>query len=198
MAVADTIRIEVVWRLGGVDFAENVLHYTTGAADPIDDADVAIFGTEFETVFGSSGLRAEMSNAIQLHRVVARDLRTDGNGPLTFLIESTGTVVSNPLPPQDCVVTTLRTTNGSRRGRGRIYWPGNAANQTTAAGQVDPTAITAFGAFMDAILTMPMGTPGNVVLGVYSRADDVTRTVVSHITDTVYDVQTRRRDLSIT
>lgn len=195
--VPDTIRTEWVWQIGGSDFAVNVLHYTTGATDPLVQANVTAFGSEVLGLWTSTNIKTRYSNAVALNRIICRDLRTDGNGPLQTAVSLVGTGVTNPLPPQDCIVTTLRTTNGSRRGRGRIYWPGDGAGFTTAAGLVSSTTLTAISGWMDGLLSVSMGTLGAVVLGVYSRSDDVTRTVTAHSTDAVYDVQTRRRDLSI-
>lgn len=197
MAVADTLRVELVWKMGAIDFAVNVLHYTTGASDPLTQAMVDGAAADFDGVFTTSGFSARYSDDMSLDRIVVRDLRTDGNGPLTGLIEDVGLQATNPLPAQTCLVTTLRTTNGSRRGRGRIFWPCPHADLTTTTGQANPNLVVDAGDFVDGIMSITAGTLGAILLGVYSRADDLTRTVTAHTTDSVFDVQTRRRDLSI-
>lgn len=197
MAVADTFRVELVWKMGGIDFAVNVLHYTSGATDPLTQADADAFASNLDSSLTASGLLSRYSTATSLDRIVMRDLRTDGNGPLTSVIDADGTQATNPGPAQTCVVTTLRTTNGSRRGRGRIYWPTPHSNNTDATGQLTTAAQTDYNDFMTAILDLGTSGLGVLDLGVYSRADDITRTVTSFTTDLTFDVQTRRRDLSI-
>jgi len=197
MAVADTLRVEFVWRNGGIDFAVNVLHFTTGSSDPLTQAMVDALGATIETAFVASNFDDHYSTATEFDRIVVRDLRTDGNGPLSFALDHPGTVANNPSPAQTCIVTTLRTTDGSRRGRGRIYWPNPENARTTATGGIPATTITAATDFTTDLMLVSAGTLGNLVLGVYSRADDVTRSVTSVSTDSTYDVQVRRRDLSI-
>jgi len=195
--IADTLRVELVWRFGVIDFAVNVLHFTTGAGDPLTQAMVDAMGADIEAAFVSSSFDDQYSTESELDRIVVRDLRTDGNGPVSFQLDHSGTIAENPCPAQTCVVTTLRTTNGTRRGRGRIYWPAPASNKTTASGGVAPALSDAATDFTEALLLVSAGALGNVALGVYSRADDITRTVTDVNTDSVFDVQVRRRDLSI-
>lgn len=197
MAVADTIRVELVWKLLASDFAVNVLHFTTGATDPLVQAMVDAFGAAVETAMTTANFDDHFSTGTTLDRVVMRDLRTDGNGPLQFITDRPGTIAQNPMPAQTCLVTTLRTTNGSRRGRGRIYWPAMANNQTTSLGTATSQTVVDATLFVVDLMSVAAGALGNLVLGVYSRADDLTRTVTQATTDTVFDVQTRRRDLSI-
>jgi len=197
MVTADTIRVECVWQIGNIDFAVNVLHFTTGVTDPLEQSDVDTLGANIETAFTTANFDDVYSTNTKFDRIVCRDLRTAGNGPLEFSLARIGTVAQNPGPSQTCVVTTLRTTDGSRRGRGRIYWPATANNQTTSNGGVATAVVTAANAFVDDLMLIGAGGLGNLVLGVYSRSDNLTRTVTARTTDAVYDVQTRRRDLSI-
>jgi len=197
VAVDDTIRVEFVWRMSGIDFAVNVLHFTTGATDPLTQAMVDALGANIETAFTTANMDDQYSTVSEFDRIVARDLRTDGNGPLEFALDRVGTVAANPQPAQTCLVSTLRTTDGSRSGRGRIYWPAMANTLSSATGQALLATTTACNAFVEDLMLIGAGALGNLVLGVYSRVDSLTRSVTSVSTNNTFDVQTRRRDLSI-
>lgn len=197
MAVADTIRVELVWRMLQVDWAVNVLHYTTGSSDPLTQANVTALGLVFDGIWTSSGLESATTGDIEFGRVVCRDLRTDGNPPLQHVLNDSGSSAEPALPSQTCLVTTVRTANGTRRGRGRIFWSLGNRTLSTTGGVASSTYVNAIQAWMDDIALVAAGTLGNLALGVYSRADDVTRTATSWTTNNTFDVQTRRRDLSI-
>jgi hypothetical protein len=197
MATPSTIRIELVWKLTAVDFAVNVLHYTTGVGGPLLADDVDQMGSAIGTAFTASNLITDYSNEMALDRIRVRDMRTDGNGVFEDSVNVAGSGSSNTCPAQTCVVTTLRTSVGSRRGRGRIFWPAPNVNSVADAGVLSPVSQARFALFVQDLLLINGGSQGNVVLGVFSRTDNSTRSVISHNTDRIFDVQTRRRDLSI-
>jgi len=197
MAVADTLRIELVWQLQGVDFAVNVLHYTTGSTDPLVQNDADQLAIDIGTAFATANVDDGYANETDLNRIILRDLRTDGNPPLIGAVTFTGGFAGAPMPGQNCVVSTLRTTNGSRRGRGRIYWPAPSADVLTDGGNLSSTYVSRYNALVTDLMSIDATNIGVINLGVYSRADDVTRTVTAVTTDNVFDVQTRRRDQSI-
>jgi hypothetical protein len=197
VATPSTIRVELVWRFNALDWAVNVLHYTTGVSGPLIGDDVSALASSIGTAFTGSGLRPFYDNLVTLDRIQARDIRTDGNEVLTSTINLAGTSAGETMPLQTCVVTTLRTTFVTRRGRGRIYWPATSVTSTNGFGAVAPALVTAFGAFTQDLMLVAAGSQGNLALGVLSRVDNTTRTVVTNSTNNTYDVQTRRRDLSI-
>lgn len=197
MATPSTFRLELVWQIQTQDWAVNVLHYTTGAAGALTQDAVSPMAAAIGSAFTSSGYRAAVSSQMSLSRLRARDIRTDGNPIIEAAINLAGTDGGNPMPRQTCVVSTLRTTFVARKGRGRVFWPSTANNGVTAAGTLDPADQAVVNAFAGALMTLPAGPLGNVVLGVLSRVDNTTRTVTQITTDTTYDVQTRRRDISI-
>jgi hypothetical protein len=198
MATPSTIRGQLVWKLSGVDWAMNVLHWTSGFSGSLLADDVSAMAAEISGLFTSTTLKNHYSPSVLLDRLEVRDIRTDGNEILSAPINLQGTGTANTLPAQTCLVTTIRTTLASRRGRGRIYWPAMSVVAVGVNGQATTGAVTAAGAFTEGLFSVAAGTFGPVILSVLSRTDNVARSVVTQSTNSVFDVQTRRRDLSIT
>jgi hypothetical protein len=198
VATADTIRVELIWKLSGVDWAVNVIHFTTGSAGALTTDNTASLASAIGTAFSAASLPADYPNEVLLDRALIRDLRTDGQQVWEKSINIVGTNSGNLLPAQTCIVSTLRTTTFSRRGRGRIYWPAPALGSSDPAGQVVAAAATRYSTFVTDLMSVTAGDLGTLVLAVLSRVDNTARTVTNVITDRVFDVQTRRRDLSIT
>jgi hypothetical protein len=198
MATPSTIRVELVWQLSALDWAINVLHYTTGVPGPLLGDDVTQMGTDIGASFTASQARLQYPASVVLHRIRARDIRTDGNGVLESPIGLAGTGGGNVLPAQTCLVSTIRSTLVSRRGRGRIYWPAMSTVTLGSSGQAIPGVATQMSLFVTQLMSITAGSNGNVQLAVLSRSDNTARTVVSVSTNTIFDVQTRRRDLSVT
>lgn len=197
MATADTIRVELVWKLQTVDWAVNVLHYTTGATDPVTGDVASSMATAIHDAFTGTGIQAHYADEVELDRIRVRDIRTDGNGVFERTINELGTSAAVPCPAQTCVVTTLRTTTGTRRGRGRVYWPAPATSVMSAQGTLGTVAQGDYNDFVTDLMAIGAGGLGSLNLSVLSRTDNISRTVTNISTDVIFDVQTRRRDLSI-
>lgn len=197
MAVPSTLRLELVWRLQGADWAVNVLHYTTGTAIPVTADSMAPVAFAISAAFGTSGMDDAYSSQTQLNRFRVRDLRADGLEVQEFVINSTGLNGGPPMPRQTCIVTKLQSTFFGRKGRGRIFWPAPANNQVGTNGLAIAALTTAVTTFTNNLMLLPAGPMGNIVLGVYSRVDGVTRSVINTSTDNSFDMQTRRRDTTI-
>ena len=197
MPVPDTLRCEFVWTLGAIDWAVNVLHFTTGVGVDLTQSDVDAMATSIGADFTASTVRSLYPSTVSLARIRVRDLRTDGNEVLSGAIALPGTAVGDLLPVQTCVCTTLRTSLHSRSGRGRVYWPAPAETANASNGTVSTGTANAFQTFTQNLFLVPCGALGDVVLSVYSRTDNIARTVTARSTNTTWDVQTRRRDLAI-
>jgi hypothetical protein len=198
MAVPSTIRCEIVWQLNAVDWAVNVLHFTTGVSGPLLGDDVSAMAVDISGSMTSSTVSSLYPSTVRADRIQVRDLRTDGNEPIVRTIGNPGTGAGSALPAQTCLVSTLRTTLGGRRGRGRIYWPAPSTITLSSNGQATVGTQNAFTSLCNLLFSIDAGATGPLILGVYSRTDGTTRSVVSASTNGVFDMQTRRRDLSIT
>jgi hypothetical protein len=197
VATPDTIRCELVWQMSGLDFALNVLHYTTGATGPLLSDDVSQMSSAIGAAWVASGGRVDYANEMALHRIRVRDIRTAGQPVLESNITTAGTASLDTLPLQTCVVSTIRTTTYSRRGRGRIYWPAPSVATLTTTGTLSAAAAGRFNAWVTDLMSISGGSLGPLTLSVLSRADNVARSVIAVNTDPSFDVQTRRRDTSI-
>lgn len=197
MAVADTMRMELVWRLGTTDWAVNVLHYLVDGAAAITQGEVDVIAAEILASWTMSDMDSLYVAGQELDRIRVRDLRTDGNPIIESNVGAVGTAAGNICPLQTCVVSTLRTAFVARSGRGRIYWPAPAVSASNTLGQLSSAAQTDFQAMMADLELFITGTTNLYQLGVYSRTDSVTREVLTWSTNTVFDVQTRRRDTAI-
>lgn len=108
-----------------------------------------------------------------------------GHAPL--LVTGTG---ASPHPAQISLVTTLRSANTTRRGRGRMYWPANGAAFTVAT---DLFVSTAVDALVDALgIWFQTLAAGGVHAGVVSQTAGTFAQLTSVDADYVPDTQRRR------
>lgn len=106
-------------------------------------------------------------------------------------------------PPQNSIVSSLRTANPLRSGRGRLYWPAPGVGITTSAFKLDPTFVQEFADGVASYLTdvceavataFDLSTTSGVGVSVYSPTKN-TLTPVNRIqVGDVLDTQRRRRD----
>jgi hypothetical protein len=103
-------------------------------------------------------------------------------------------------PLQTSIVVSLRSTDSTARGKGRLYWPGIGCllNATTLRFDSTPTdsALNGMDTYLGGIRTAIRSVPGfsGAFLAVWSRSNAATRAVVSLRVGNVPDVQRRRRD----
>lgn len=197
MATPNAINVQLWWTLNGTSWAVNSLWYNTGAATPIDQAVTNAIAASVNAAITAATPGNAYVPATDLAEIRVRDHRTDGNPVFIAPLVFTGLGGPNMSPRQTCVVTTIQSVLFSRRGRGRIYWPAPAEGVLTNVGTLTAGGQTIFQNFTEELLLLDAGTLGNIVLSVFSRSDNVVRTVVSHTTDTTFDVQTRRRDVAV-
>jgi hypothetical protein len=105
---------------------------------------------------------------------------------------SAGSDTSDPLPPACAIVVSLRTSENSRRGRGRFYLPGvpdsGVSTGGILVGSLVTDLLTDFQAFGTACFVV------GFVPAVYSRTDGVQRAVSTVSVDPVLDTQRRRQN----
>lgn len=104
---------------------------------------------------------------------------------------------------QAAIVVSLRTTTPGAKGRGRMYWPATGASVSATTGRLSnptPTDIAnGAGALLELIQNTIEANAGlfpwsEVLLGVRSGTDHVTRTVTRLQVGDIVDTQRRRRD----
>lgn len=105
-----------------------------------------------------------------------------------------GNALGDALPPEVAVVVSLRTLTAGPRGRGRMYLPGFAANQTDVNGNIDSTARDALAVDMASFFT---GLNADVLfgenVGVASNAGGFWTVATEVRVGSVFDAQRRRR-----
>lgn len=197
MPTPQAVNIQLFWQINGVDWAVNSLWYIDVKPRPYVQADADEYAAGIEADWTSSLIGGEYNAEVQLDRMSLRDFNTEGNPIFFSQIDNVGTRGGDMLPRQTCAVTTTRTAFVTRRGRGRIYWPAPAAGTLGATGLFDGAFIAAANAWTNALRTIPRAGSDAAQLGVFSRVDNIVRSVISVNTDNSPDVQVRRRDLSV-
>lgn len=137
--------------------------------------------------------------------------RLEGRGEFEELLGVSEDIYGTPLagtgsptkPNQSAIVLSLRTQTPGASGRGRIYWPALGATLSTTTGKMTiPTTVQlADGAvaLLELIQETIEANAGlfpftDVLLGVRSVTDHVTRTVTKIQVGDALDTQRRRRD----
>lgn len=135
LVVANAGQLRLIWALGGQLYALNVMGVVNSGSVAITQALTNTIGTAIKSSFTSSGLGSQVHTTVTLANVGLRDLRTantaefiDTGGAVA------GTSAGDLLPPQVAICITLRTAQAGRSFRGRVYLPGFAEAENTAAG----------------------------------------------------------------
>jgi hypothetical protein len=188
----NTVECKVSWVGGpGQGYFFNILHLFYAAIADVDQAFADTVAGDLGSAFSSTDWHLAINDDVTLASITVRDLRAPDLPAFDANVGIPGSSNADPLPAQIALVTTLRTTVGSRRGRGRIYGSGYTEAQNDSSGNVAPAVALAVS---DGWNTFNAAIQGDDVgaLGVFSKADDETREVVSLSTDTTWDSQRRR------
>ena len=137
LVIDNTVQVRLVWGLGGVPYAVNVLHGII--KDPlttIDQAKADDLRDKVEAVITPQGWIGEVSQHVSLLNIGLRNLNSPNNPE--FLATSTyaGTNPVNMLPLNACICATLRTDKAGRSYRGRFYASGLCTDATTPTGTI--------------------------------------------------------------
>lgn len=191
VVIPATVRVSMVWKLSGTDYAVNALHYIVPGATVVDQAAANDIANDIGTAFAGT-YDASVADAVELNRVEVRDLRTASQPVYIGLILVDGASVVPPLPPQNAIVVTLRTALAGRSYRGRVYLPGASELASSATGSIESAAMTNANDFIDNIITETVsGQTWN--LGVASPTLGLTTAVTNALVrDNVFDTQRRR------
>lgn len=201
--MADLARVSIFGALpSGENWSVNpVFRFTAPIAISADECAAAAAAINGVSI--GSGLTGLNPSGVTVTgcRFEARDL----NGELENVAEALrGTPVvgtsSTVHPLQTSIVLSLRTTDSTARGKGRLYWPalGIALDSSTARfGSLGvDNFLTAMNAYLAGVETAIEGVGGmtTAALAVWSRSTPKVSPVVSLRAGNVPDVQRRRRD----
>lgn len=194
LVVDDTVRCSIIWALSGTEYAVNVLHYFVGGSVGIGQATADAFAAQVGADMVASNLDDNVASTVTMARCTVRDLRMANQPEFSATDPQPGLEGAHILPLANSIVVTLRTALAGRRYRGRVYLPGFSENQNTAAGVIDPAAITAAEAFIQALTIITI--EGNEwQLGVMTQATDppeINPVISSGVRDNIWDIQRRR------
>lgn len=197
------------------DESVNVFHVKHDEINPlssveageIDVAFLAMYQLFTNGVFPAVGFGSMRHPVAILDMIRVYDLSVVPNPPPFEFPHSVAGAAAHTVAPLECCATvTMRTANGTRRGRGRNYIGplGGAAYEVSTA-VLPPklaTGATGMTGLAEAFRALNVNLQGgaflnNGKLAVLSVADGVSRVVTSVRIDTRPDTQ-RRRDLSVT
>ena len=201
--MADLLRISIQGALpGGEKWSVNPIYrFTAPIAVSADEC--AAVAAAIHGIAVPGGLTALNPSTVSMvgTRVEARDI----NGALENVAEVArsspvlGTSAVNH-PMQTSIVLSLRSTDSTARGKGRLYWPGIGIAMVTATLRFNATVVgdylTNMNAYLASIRTAVRSVGGMTTasLAVWSRTTPKTEPVVSLRAGDVPDVQRRRRD----
>lgn len=201
--MADLLRVSIMGDMpGGEKWSVNpVFGFTVPIAVSSDDA--AAVATAINGVTLGGTIQGLNPGSVRLTgtRVEARNLA----GELENVAEvARGTPLAftgaNQHPLQTSLVISLRTTDSTARGKGRMYWPATGVALASATHRFTPTTtsgvVTEFVTYLQNIRTAIRGVGGftSASLVVWSRTTPKKSVVIQLRVGDVPDVQRRRRD----
>lgn len=163
--VNDVWQMTIRQTLNGQE-VDNVLHFQEGAAAILADGLAQSF---IDTILPQ--WRTLVSNQHQFDKLSIRKLNPIPLDPQEYALNAVkGTLAQEPLPGQCAVVASIRTGQGGRSKRGRIYF-GGITPDTETGGIITPAQQAAWTTFLDLLRsTYPDNVgPSGWILGVYSR-----------------------------
>lgn len=168
IVIPNTVLYRIIWTLGGVAYAVNVLAGRKSSMT-VDQARADAIGAAFKSAFTTSGYAAVVHSTVTLWNVGLRDISApnlpefvSNNAP------QPGTQAAGKiLPLQVAQVITLRTAKAGKSYRGRVFLPGFGDSALATDGSATSAATTAGKAFLDAIMTATASQGG--ALAVASR-----------------------------
>jgi hypothetical protein len=171
---------------------------------PLTYSDLNTIATAINAVTVPSAMRAFWISTTQLTGCKLEHRALDGE--LLSQIEQSRPAPaagssSTPLPLQVSIVSSLRTTNSSGNGRGRLYWPATGGILAGTTLRFDSTQVGGFiggvKTYLSGIETAIDATSADPYLAVWSRSVNTAFPVNRLLAGDVPDVQRRRRDKAI-
>jgi hypothetical protein len=178
LVVPQAALVRLIWTLGGVPYAVNVLGVRKTGAAIIDQASANAIGGAVKGALSSSTHAANLSTTVALASVGTRDISSANN--VEFI--DTGAPVAGVggtglLPLQVAYCVTLRTARAGKSFRGRVYLPGFQTSANDATGHVVAGNRDVAVGFVDAIrAALPAQ---GVTLSIVSRKNLTTEPVTA-------------------
>ena len=189
MAAGDAVQVVLSWQTGaGQGYYKNITHAVLTTTTEVDQPFALAVATVFSDAFTMTGWQA-VSGAVMLS-VEVKNI-TEADAP-TFAgpINQAGTDGGVLLPAQIALVTSLRSTLGSRRGRGRVFNAGFTEVGNVAFGAPAASLVSALADGWNRVLAHY--SDAGAELAVFSRLDNIARQVVGVAVDPVWDTQRKR------
>lgn len=201
--MSDLLKVSIQGTMpGGEKWSINpVFGYAQSLALSVDELQAtvtAINGVAVPTLLNSVNMPAVLVTGCRVEaRTFQGVLEGVAEGARTSAAQGSG---SSPHPFQTSIVASLRTSDSSARGKGRLYWPATSIALVDTSLKILPAAVDNFSsAFVqyivnvrNAIRTVGGQTTANLV--VWSRTSASARIVTSIRVGDIADVQRRRRD----
>jgi hypothetical protein len=156
------------------------------ASDALIPAVTAFFNSTSVTPLEAQGMTV---NNLSLYRYPAGATKSDLVAH--SIISLPGVSTSPKLPNQCALVTTLRTVNPGRNGRGRFYFP-IPGGVPSAAGQLVASTVTNFASAVETFIQTINGGPAPSPQRVVGGTSGFAVTAIS--VDSIVDTQRRRRN----
>jgi hypothetical protein len=198
LVVPNAAILRLIWSVGGVPSAVNVLGVVNGANVAINQALANTLGTAIKSAMTSTGIVGAIHTSVSLSSVGIRDIRTPNQPEYVDTGAAVvGTGTGDLLPLQTALCITLRTALAGRSYRGRVYLFGYAESVNDANGRIVSSATSV--SFVTAIKSALASS--SLDLGIISRpaptlpiprAGGVTAVTSIVARDTIWDTQRRR------
>lgn len=188
--------LELALKWGGAPgqgYFYNVLHANINGGGTLDQAYADAIADKFHDVFVASDFINHVSTDVFMDKIRVSVTGQPSLGAFESPITVGGADSDTVLPAQDSLVTTLRSADGSRRGRGRIYNAGYTIAAVAVGGGVASGVSEDTNQFWVDLNSGLSDLIPEISLAVYSRADDEHRNVIGMNTDRQWDTQRRRR-----
>jgi len=165
MQVVGAAQLRLIYALGPLEGAVNVLGLVVSGNPTIDQALANLIGADVKGAF-TTHLAPVVGTTVNLARVGIRDLRTDNQPEFRDTAPAVpGTATGDLLPKGAALVVTQRTAKSGKSFRGRVYLPGFTETNNDATGSTIAAASTAAINFISAIYSAlgPRGFSGGVI-----------------------------------
>ena len=204
--IPNCVQVRLLWQGASRAFL-NVLHAQYTLAGPLNPNIAETIFSALKTDSRVTTWLSELPTNTVFTGLDVRDLR-NSNNPLipSTSLAAPGTAAGAPLPPQTCMVITLRTASAGRAFRGRIYLGGLSTAAQDTTGHIVTTVAANAVAFVNAIqqaflaqsMTLAIGQkdlparPGHGGTTLPARPANVVPVTSVLSRDNIFDTQRRR------
>lgn len=192
LVVPSTFQVIVSGTISGRPWV-NVFGIHTVAAPALTQAGADAIGAAFSGPW--SVLGGNFSEQWVCNEIVVKDIRTLGAPAFIADVDTfDGGSSDHPLPSNSCIAVSWRTAFNTRRGRGRTYLSGFIAQHIDEFGKLASDIAGDIQTWAEDIrFNLSELDLGELSLAVVSRADGVSRPVVSQSVNRDFDHQDRRK-----